>query len=179
MVGLYNASNREHDYCDTLGKLFELYYAAGNFLKAGDSLDAAAEVDPYEQGHQKRLEMLKGKIDANRFRAIANRFTGTAKGSNSEEQAEKAVDSGEPTILEDFMLQAEIFLQYSMRSKAVERLERVSKLFPREEEKNEKLRGLYMSAGFMPKYTDGGTSAAAGAPSTVQVQTKTVPTPAA
>ena len=88
-------------------------------------------------------------------------------------------DSGEPTILEDFMLQAEIFLQYSMRSKAVERLERVSKLFPREEEKNEKLRGLYMSAGFMPKYADGSSSAAAGAPSTVQVNMRTVPTPAA
>jgi len=179
MVALYNSNNREHDYCDALTKLFELYYAAGNFLKAGDSLDAAAEVDPYEKGHQKRLEMLKGKIDANRFRAIANRFSG-AKGSGSaEEQAEKPVDAGEPTILEDFMLQAEIFLQYSMRSKAIERLERVSKLFPREEEKNEKLRGLYMSSGFMPKYADGGSSAAAGAPNTVQVQMRTVPTPAA
>src|SRR3954447_227424 len=175
MVALYNSNNREHDYCDALTKLFELYYAAGNFLKAGDSLDAAAEVDPYEKGHQKRLEMLKGKIDPNRFRAIANRFSG-AKGSNSDEQAEKPVDAGEPTILEDFMLQAEIFLQYSMRSKAIERLERVSKLFPREEEKNEKLRGLYMSSGFMPKYADGSSSSAsAGAPNTVQVNMRTVP----
>jgi|tagenome__1003787_1003787.scaffolds.fasta_scaffold20986147_2 diguanylate cyclase (GGDEF)-like protein len=179
MVALFNANNREHDYCETLGKLFELYYAAGNFLKAGDSLDAAAEVDPYEKAHQKRLEMLKGKIDGNRFRAIANRFSGAKGGGSSEEQPEKPVDAGEPTILEDFMLQAEIFLQYSMRSKAVERLERVSKLFPREEEKNEKLRSLYMSAGFMPKYADGGSSAAVGAPNTVQVQMKTVPTPAA
>jgi diguanylate cyclase (GGDEF)-like protein len=178
MVALYNANNREHDYCETLGKLFELYYAAGNFLKAGDSLDAAAEVDPYEKAHQKRLEMLKGKIDTNRFRAIANRFS-AAKGGNNDEQAEKPADSGEPTILEDFILQAEIFLQYSMRSKAVERLERVSKLFPHEEDKNEKLRGLYMSAGFMPKYADGSSSAAAGAPNTVQVQMRTVPTPAA
>lgn len=178
MVALYNANNREHDYCETLGKLFELYYAAGNFLKAGDSLDAAAEVDPYEKAHQKRLEMLKGKIDANRFRAIANRFS-AAKGGNNDEQAEKPADSGEPTILEDFILQAEIFLQYSMRSKAVERLERVSKLFPHEEDKNEKLRGLYMSAGFMPKYAEGSSSAAAGAPNTVQVQMRTVPTPAA
>ena len=36
----------------------------------------------------------------------------------------------EPTVLEDFILQAEIYLQYGMRSKALERLERVSKLFP-------------------------------------------------
>ncbi len=52
------------------------------------------------------------------------------------------------------MLQAEIFLQYSMRSKALERLERIAKLFPREEEKNEKLHLLYANAGFIPKYTD-------------------------
>jgi diguanylate cyclase (GGDEF)-like protein len=177
MVGLYNANNREHDYCDTLVRLFQLYYAAGNFLKAGDSLDAAAEVDPYEQGHQKRLEMLKGKIDANRYRAIANRFSGTAKDA-PEAADEKPVDAGEPTILEDFMLQAEIFLQYGMRSKAMERLERVGKLFPHEEDKNEKLRALYGSAGFTPKYdAPASTSAAVGAPSTIAVQAATVATP--
>ena len=55
-------------------------------------------------------------------------------------------------MLEDFILQAEIYLQYGMRSKALERLERVSKLFPREEQKNEKLRHLYISAGFTPVY---------------------------
>ena len=58
---------------------------------------------------------------------------------------------GETTVLEDLMLQAEIFLQYSMRAKSVERLERIHKLFPREEEKIEKLHDLYMSAGFTPR----------------------------
>jgi diguanylate cyclase (GGDEF)-like protein len=69
-------------------------------------------------------------------------------------------------VLEDFMLQAEIFLQYSMRSKAIERLERIAKLFPREEEKNEKLHMLYANAGFVPKYTDAPplTPASTGAP---------------
>jgi GGDEF domain-containing protein len=52
------------------------------------------------------------------------------------------------------MLQAEIFLQYSMRSKAVERLERIQKLFPREEERSEKLRQLYLNAGIELKYQD-------------------------
>ncbi|HZR28155.1 MAG TPA: diguanylate cyclase [Terriglobales bacterium] len=157
MVMLFNSTNREQDYCSTLLKLFELYYAAGNYLKAADSLDAAAEVDPYESGHQKRLEMLKGKIDANRHRAIANRFTAAVKVSASaqreaDEEAARTPSENEPTVLEDFMLQAEIFLQYSMRSKAVERLQRIQKLFPREEERNEKLRTLYMNAGMMPKY---------------------------
>ena len=152
MVEMYNAANREHDYCATLLKLFELYFAAGNFLKAADSLDRAAEVDPYEEGHAKRLDMLRGKIDNNRFTAIAGRLK--AAGGVAEPEEEKPVEEKEPTVLEDFMLQAEIFLQYSMRSKALERLERIAKLFPREEEKNEKLHLLYANAGFVPKYTD-------------------------
>ena len=42
MVEVYNACNREQDYCATLLKLFELYYASGNFIKAADCLDRAA-----------------------------------------------------------------------------------------------------------------------------------------
>ena len=58
---LYNSSNRENDYCQTLLKLFDLYCSTGDFAKAAECLDRAAEVDPYEPGHLKRLEMLKGK----------------------------------------------------------------------------------------------------------------------
>src|SRR3974390_943185 len=55
---LYNASNRENDYCQTLLKLFDLYCSTGDFAKAAECLDRAAEVDPYEPGHLKRLDML-------------------------------------------------------------------------------------------------------------------------
>jgi GGDEF domain-containing protein len=55
-------------------------------------------------------------------------------------------------LLEDFILQAEIFLQYGMRSKAMERIEGIHRQFPHEEERNEKLRNLYASAGFSPVY---------------------------
>jgi diguanylate cyclase (GGDEF)-like protein len=157
MVELYNSNNREHDYCATLLRLFQLHYAAGEFLRAGDCLDRAAEVDPYEPGHQNRIEMLRGKIEDTRFNAIANRFGNVIKveqqGAKPEEtlSAETSSDN-ETTILEDLILQAEIFMQYSMRSKAVERLERIHKLFPREEERSEKLRNLYSNAGFFPKY---------------------------
>lgn len=150
MVEVYNASNREHDYCGTLLKLFELYYATGNFIKAADCLDRAAEVDAYEPGHQRRLEMLRGKIDGNHYNAIAGRFASVLK--LEEESDTPETPEGETTVLEDLMLQAEIFLQYSMRAKAVDRLERIHKLFPREEEKSEKLHELYMSAGFTPHY---------------------------
>jgi diguanylate cyclase (GGDEF)-like protein len=168
MVDLYNSNNREHDYCATLTRLFDLHYAAGEFLRAGDCLDRAAEVDPYEAGHQKRLEMLRNKIDDNRFNAIANRFGSVLKvehaGAATSQSEEPEGNDNETTVLEDLILQAEIFMQYSMRSKAVERLERIHKLFPREEERSEKLRNLYNNAGFFPQYAGQPEAAASEAP---------------
>ena len=62
----------------------------------------------------------------------------------------------EPTLgaaaLQDLMLQAEILVQYGMRTKAVERLQRIQELFPREEERNEDLQRLYLAAGITPRY---------------------------
>ncbi|HET7209534.1 MAG TPA: tetratricopeptide repeat protein [Terriglobales bacterium] len=146
---LFNSSNREGDYSQTLLQLFDLYCSTGNFAKAAESLDRAAEVDPYEPGHQKRLQLLKGKIDENRFQVIASRFSSATK--TEEEQSRQ-----EPTLgtaaLQDLMLQAEILVQYGMRSKAVERLQRIQELFPHEEERNEDLQRLYLSAGMTPKY---------------------------
>ena len=41
-----------------------------------------------------------------------------------------------------------------MRAKAMECIERIHKAYPREEEKNEKLRNLYLSANFTPRYAE-------------------------
>jgi diguanylate cyclase (GGDEF)-like protein len=158
LVKLFDTANREHEYSRTLLKLFQLYYAAGKYGQAGETLDRAAELDPYEPGHGKRLEMLRGRIDDNQYSRIANRFhrvdskPEAVAAATPQPAAAAPVRESEPTVLEDFILQAEIYLQYGMRSKALERLERVSKLFPREEQKNEKLRHLYVSAGFTPVY---------------------------
>ena len=147
---LYNASNRENDYCQTLLKLFDLYCSTGDFAKAAECLDRAAEVDPYEPGHLKRLELLKGRVDDARFRSISARFTSGTKAP------EEPVHEEGPTLgastLQDLMLQAEILVQYGMRNKAVERLQRIQELFPREEERNEDLQRLYLSAGVTPRY---------------------------
>jgi diguanylate cyclase (GGDEF)-like protein len=147
---LFNSSNRENDYCQTLLKLFDLYVSTGNFQKAGECLDRAADVDPYERGHQKRLEILRGKIPDDRFKVIASRL------SQLNKSVPEAVRAEEPTLgaaaLQDLMLQAEILVQYGMRSKAVERLQRIQELFPREEERNEDLQRLYLAAGVTPRY---------------------------
>jgi tetratricopeptide (TPR) repeat protein/GGDEF domain-containing protein len=144
----FNTANREADYCATLLKLFDQYCQIGNYSKAGDALDRAAEIDSYEPGHQKRLAMLKGKIDDNRYQVIASRFTGAAPVTPVRNE-EKTVGAG---TLQDLMLQAEILVQYGMRNKALERLQRIQQLFPHEEERNQDLHQLYMSAGLMPQY---------------------------
>src|SRR3984957_11773119 len=127
---LYNASNRENDYCQTLLKLFDLYCGTGEFAKAADCLDRAAEVDPYEPGHLKRLDLLKGKVDDGRFKVIATRFNSVSKPAEPAQVLESTLGA---STLQDLMLQAEILVQYGMRNKAVERLQRIQELFPREE----------------------------------------------
>lgn len=174
MSELYNASNREGDYCQTLLKLFDLHCGMGNYAKAAECLDRAADVDAYEPGHQKRLEMLRGKIDDSRFKVIASRFTSMAKAAS-----EPAKTEG-PTLgaaaLQDLMLQAEILVQYGMRSKAIERLQRIQELFPREEERNQDLQQLYLAAGMTPHHADSAPLPQAGISSTAA---KTPPAPAA
>jgi diguanylate cyclase (GGDEF)-like protein len=161
---LFNAANREVDYCQTLLKLFDVYCGTGDFAKAAECLDRAAEVDPYEPGHAKRLDILKSKIDENKFKEIASRFTST-----SPTAAQKAIEH-EATLgastLQDLMLQAEILVQYGMRNKAMERLQRIQELFPREEERNEDLQRLYLAAGVTPSYAG---SASKSAPASVPV----------
>jgi|HubBroStandDraft_1064217.scaffolds.fasta_scaffold00323_2 diguanylate cyclase (GGDEF)-like protein len=169
LAELFNASNRETDYAQALVKLFDLYCTKHDYQKAGECLDRAAEVDPYEPGHQKRLDALRGKIDDQRFNVIASRFT-TVK------QEEQQVKVQEPTLgaaaLQDLMLQAEILVQYGMRAKAIERLQRIQELFPREEEHNQELQKLYIAAGIEPPH---GKSAAAApaAPATATTATAT------
>jgi diguanylate cyclase (GGDEF)-like protein len=148
---LFNASNREGDYCQTLLKLFDLYCSTGDFAKAAECLDRAAEVDPYESGHTKRLEQLKGKIDEVKYKEIASRFTPVSK-ATTEQSPEREATLGAST-LQDLILQAEILVQYGMRNKAVERLQRIQELFPREEERNEDLQRLYLAAGVTPAYS--------------------------
>jgi diguanylate cyclase (GGDEF)-like protein len=145
LAELFNASNRESDYAQALLKLFDLYCSKHDFQKAGECLDRAAEVDPYEPGHQKRLEALRGKIDDQRFNMIASRFSAVKK------EQQPAAKVAEPTLgaaaLQDLMLQAEILVQYGMRTKAIERLQRIQELFPNEEERNQDLQRLYLAAG--------------------------------
>jgi diguanylate cyclase (GGDEF)-like protein len=172
----FNSANRESEYSATLLRLFDLYVEQKNYIKAGDALDRAAEIDPYETGHQKRLEVLRGRIEQNRYDVIASRFTGTsATQAPRTTNEEKTLGS---STLQDLMLQAEILVQYGMRNKALERLQRIQQLFPHEEDRNADLQQLYVTAGMTPQYP-GGAAAAAPAPSTAPAPVAAAPAPPA
>jgi len=146
----FNSANRENDYCQTLLKLFDLYCSMGDYNKAAEALDRAAEIDAYEHGHNKRLQMLKGKIDENHYKLISQRFSGLADSVATPVIPEEKLLGA--AALQDLMLQAEILVQYGMRAKALERLQRIQQLFPHEEERNPGLQQLYITAGLTPTY---------------------------
>ncbi|HKR94325.1 MAG TPA: hypothetical protein VJW55_03135, partial [Candidatus Angelobacter sp.] len=111
LVKLFDTANREHEYNRTLLKLFQLYYSVGKYGQAGETLDRAAELDPYEPGHSKRLEMLRGRIDEQQFNRIANRFHRVDNKAQKPAAPEPEAPApsraeSEPTVLEDFILQA-------------------------------------------------------------------------
>ena len=135
MSELFNVLESGRRLLPDSAQAFDLHCGMGSYAKAAECLDRAADVDAYEPGHQKRLEMLRGKIDDKPFQGHR-----LALHQHGEDGLEPAKTEG-PTLgaaaLQDLMLQAEILVQYGMRTKAIERLQRIRELFPREEERNQ------------------------------------------
>jgi diguanylate cyclase (GGDEF)-like protein len=171
MAEQFNAANRETEYCQTLLRLFDLYCEKGNYEKAAEFLDRAAEVDIYEHGHKKRLEMLRGKIDDSRLKVISSRLSSIGEAMAAPAKTDEKLLGA--AALQDLMLQAEILVQYGMRSKAIERLQRIQQVFPHEEERNNALQQLYLAAGMVPTYA----SEAAPAARTAAAPTPPAPNP--
>src|SRR6202050_3892945 len=160
---LYEELNREAKYFDALMRLFDLYFAAGQMKEACEALDRLVDIDPYDYRNQERIAKLEGKADPAFLQTILARaakaatistrnegFTGAGR-DLSENSGHLPEEVRAQQALEDLVVQVEIFLQYSLQMKAVERLERIAELFPGEEEKNERLRTLYERANWWPK----------------------------
>jgi len=159
----YEELNRETKYFDALVRLFDLYLAANRIREACETLDRLVDIDPYDYRNQERIQKLAGKVEPAFLNNILSRVAKAATvstrtegftGAGSEVAATAAPVSEEvraQQALEDLIVQVEIFLQYSLQSKAVERLERIAELFPGEEERNERLRALYERANWWPK----------------------------
>jgi diguanylate cyclase (GGDEF)-like protein len=167
---LYEELNRETKYFDALVKLFDLYLIAGKMREACDALDRLVDIDPYDYRNQERIAQLEGKVDPAFLQSVLSRAAKAATVSTRTEGFSGAGSSGGANApvseemraqqaLEDLIVQVEIFLQYSLQSKAVERLERIAQLFPGEEDKNERLRSLYERANWWPAGSGGPKSA--------------------
>jgi len=159
----YEEMNRETKYFDALVRLFDLYFSATRLKEACETLDRLVDIDPYDYRNQERIGKLEGKVDPAFLQNVLSRAAKAATvstrtdgftGAGSEAGATSGPISEEARAqqaLEDLVVQVEIFLQYSLQTKAVERLERVAELFPGEEDKNERLRALYERANWWPK----------------------------
>ena len=180
-AAVFEEVNQESRYGAVLSKLFELYCQEKKFPQAASALERLIDIDPYDFSNPKRLEQLRGKIDDPRYRGIGSRITSgaTVSGqaavfSKTEEKAEEApvTDPGKrQTLLEDMIVQAEIFIQYSLKAKAVEKLEKIHQIFPGEESRNERLYKLfelaqYFPPGFAGPPPPGGGAEAGPAPAT-------------
>lgn len=152
----YAALNRESGYFGALVRLFDIYLGAGDTARAGEALDKLVEIDPYDFGNQKRLTQLEGTGDTAVVGRIRSRLSQVAthaplQASASEESGEAPSNAPEEQqALEDLIVQGEIFLQYSLQGKAVEKLQKIAELFPGEEERNPRLRSLYQMGGWWP-----------------------------
>jgi diguanylate cyclase (GGDEF)-like protein len=159
----FNAANRETQYFEILVKLFDAYLAAGNVAKACETLERLVDIDPYDHRNQQRLEKLKGQADESLLHRLAGRLSKSGAVAAPQRQMHSAAPSAEPAssgsssgdgkhgqALEDLIVQTEIFLQYSLHSKAIERLQKIASTFPGEEEHNTRLQNLYQAANWWP-----------------------------
>ena len=161
---LYNELNRESKYFEILIKLFDVYVHVGAIPKACDALEKLVDIDAYDYRNQERLEMLRSRVDDAFFKRVAGRLARSSNpgaGSPSTHQHESAsevVTSSHPVsevgresqTLEDLIVQTEIFLQYSLHNKALDRLQRIGVMFPGEEKRNARLSNLYALANWWP-----------------------------
>lgn len=155
---VYNETNYEEGLSQALARLFNLYVAGEQYVKATDTLERIVEVSPYEEGHYYRLLNLEGHIDVRRYTKISSRIL-------TPSEALPATGEGAPAeeakSLEDLIVEAEVYSQYHLSSKLAERLEKLNRLYPGAEGKNPRLRELYESAGFAPKPAESAVPAAA------------------
>jgi diguanylate cyclase (GGDEF)-like protein len=160
---LYSELNRETKYFEALVSLFDLYLANDRISEACESLEKLIEIDPYDARNQGRLDQLQGRADAALLSRLRTRLSNAATHAPQSTPAENVQgNSGEisPAILEDvrtaqsledLLVQAEIFVQYSLQSKAIERLQKIMELFPGEDGRNERLQGLFEAAHWWPE----------------------------
>src|SRR5260370_21270231 len=160
-AAVYNELNRESQYFEILVKLFDVYFNAGDFRKACDSLERLVDIDAYDYRNQERMEKLRGHVDEAFVKRVGGRLaksmssappppSNTGVGGTGAQAPPGTAERRLGQAPEDLIVQTEIFLQYSLQAKALERLQKISIMFPVEEERNSRLQNLYQMANWWP-----------------------------
>ena len=181
-AAFYGEINRETKYFDALVRLFDLSIACGQVPAACETFEKLVEIDAYDARNQQRFDQLQGKASDEFLSRVKSRLSVTGTNRQAVPPAAPASDAaGGPAkaileeaqstqTLEDLLVQAEIFVQYSLQSKAIERLQRIVELFPGEEENNERLQGLFEAAHWWPEEGAATARKAAGQPARAEEQ---------
>ena len=179
-AAMYSELNRETKYFEALALLFDLYLANDRIPDVCESLEKLVEIDPYDSRNQERMDLLQGKADPAFLSRMRSRLTSAAthvtqtpsqvksQGKSSDSSAVVLREAHASHALEDLLVQAEIFVQYSLQSKAIERLQQIVEFYPGEQEHNERLQGLFEAAHWWPQEET--SRPKAGHPQTVQVE---------
>jgi tetratricopeptide (TPR) repeat protein len=152
LAELYNSANREAEYAQILGRLFDLYLEAGNYAKALDALDRAVDIDPYEAEHKERMQKLAGHAPEDRLKTVAKRLGLDAPvAATVTIEEDNSPDSHAPRVVENLILQAEIFLQYGMRDEALQKIEKLKQSFSESDDLQDdpRVRQLFANAGLV------------------------------
>jgi tetratricopeptide (TPR) repeat protein/GGDEF domain-containing protein len=172
LTGLYNDANKEDGLRRSLARLFNLYLAGEKYPKAADTLERILDVDPYGEGHYDRLLSLEGHIDSIWYKNIQSRVEppSSSRASAAAGSAGTAVASERTESLEDILVEGEMYHQYQLSAKLQDTLEKIDRLFPGAEEKNQRLRELYEVSGFVPKYKAPAAASSAASASRTEAQ---------
>ena len=162
-AALYNELNRESKYFEILIKLFDVYLRGGNNTKAAEVMERLVDIDAYDYRNQERLEALRGKVDEGFIQRVGSRVAKSATSvtaATTQPQAAPSQTTDSPLAvteegrklqaLDDLIVQTEIFLQYSLQNKALDRLQKIAAMFPGEETRNARLANLYQLANWSP-----------------------------
>ena len=162
LSNVYNEMNKEDGLRRSLSRLFNLYLASENYPKAADTLERILDVDPYGEGHNDRLLNLEGHIDSIWYKNILTRLQPTSPARTAPPTSAAAAAMDKTESLEDLLVEGEMYHQYQLSTKLEETLEKIDRLFPGADEKNQRVRDLYEAAGYLPKFK--APAAAARAP---------------
>jgi tetratricopeptide (TPR) repeat protein/GGDEF domain-containing protein len=152
LTALYDELNKEDGLRRSLARLFNLYLAGEDYQKAATTLERILDVDPYGQGHQDRLLNLEGHIDKVWYESISSRIipSSATRPPSASATGTGAAAARKSEGLDDLIIEGEMYYQYQLTAKLNEVVQKINRLFPGAEQKNDRLRELYQAAGFTP-----------------------------